>query len=135
MALINWDNSLSVNVEEIDRQHKKLIGMINGLNDAMRSGRAKDVMGMIINDLNAYTTTHFKTEDDLFIRFGYPDTVNHRKEHASFVQKSTNIKDDFAKGKLALSIEVMDFLGKWWKDHIMVTDKGYSKFFNDKGLR
>jgi len=135
MALINWDGNLSVNVEEIDQQHKKLIGMINELNDAMRTGRGKDVMGMIINDLNTYTVTHFKTEDGYFTRFGYPDTISHRKEHDSFVQKSSDIKNDFTKGKLAVSIDLMDFLGKWWKNHILVTDKGYSRFLNEKGVR
>ncbi len=43
MALIDWDKSLSVNVEEIDQQHKKLIAMINELNEAMRNGKGKEV--------------------------------------------------------------------------------------------
>jgi hemerythrin len=29
MALITWNDSLTVNVVEIDRQHKRLIDMIN----------------------------------------------------------------------------------------------------------
>jgi len=135
MAFINWDGSLSVNVGEIDQQHKKLVGMINELDDAMRQGKGKDVLGKIINDLNAYTATHFKTEEDYFGRFAYPETVSHKKEHVYFVQKTSEIKNGFANGKLALSIDVMDFLGKWLKDHIMGTDKKYSKFFNEKGLK
>jgi hemerythrin len=135
MALIDWDKSLSVNVEEIDKQHKKLIAMINELNDAMRNGKGKEGLGAIIDSPNAYTVTHFKTEDGYFTRFAYPQTASHRKEHAYFVQKYSDIKNDFSKGKLALSIEVMEFLGKWLKDHIMVTDKNYSGFFNEKGLK
>jgi hemerythrin len=27
-----------------------------------------------------------------------------------------------------LSMEVMHFLGKWWMDHILATDKQYAKF-------
>jgi hemerythrin len=29
MALINWDTSYSVNIAEIDRQHKKLVQIIS----------------------------------------------------------------------------------------------------------
>ena len=44
MALLNWDSSLSVNVAEIDKQHKKLINMINELNEAMKRGEGKNVI-------------------------------------------------------------------------------------------
>jgi hemerythrin len=135
MAVINWDDSLSVGVEEIDRQHKKLIGMVNDLDDAMRKGKGKDVLGTIIEKMNTYTVTHFRTEEDYFNRLGYPESVSHKKEHVHFVNRSSEIKNEFASGKLALSIQVMEFLGKWWKDHILGTDKKYSRFFAEKGLK
>jgi hemerythrin len=135
MALINWDDSLSVNVAEIDQQHKRLIGMINELNDAMRMGKGKDVLGKIINSLFTYTATHFKTEEKYFAQFGYPDTENHKKEHTAFVQKVSDFKDGFEKKKLSLTIEVMDFLSDWLKNHIKGTDKKYSQIFNEKGLK
>ena len=37
MALINWDDSFSVNVAEIDQQHQTLVSMINDLNESIRS--------------------------------------------------------------------------------------------------
>lgn len=135
MALINWDDSLSVNVGEIDQQHKMLVAMINELNDAMRMGKGKDVIGKIINSLFGYTATHFKTEEKYFAQFGYPDTDNHKKEHAAFVQKVMDFKDGFEKKKLSLTIEVMDFLSNWLKNHIKTTDKKYSQLFNEKGLK
>lgn len=135
MALINWNNSLSVNVAEIDEQHKKLIGMINDLNNAMRSGKGKEVLGSIIGKMNSYTATHFKLEEDYFAKYGYPELAGHRQQHALFIMKSNEMKAEFESGKLALSVEVMDFLSKWWKDHILVTDKKYSAFFNEKGVK
>ena len=79
MALVTWNDSLSVNVAEIDQQHRKLIAMINELNDAMKIGKGKDVLGGIVNSLISYTATHFKTEEKYFAQFGYPDTEDHKK--------------------------------------------------------
>ena len=135
MALITWDDSFSVNVADIDRQHQKLISMINELNDAMKQGKGKDILGKIVNGLISYTATHFKTEENYFERFGYPDANQHKKEHIAFVQKVSDFKNGFEKGKLSLSIEVMNFLSDWLQNHIKGTDKKYSQFFNGKGLK
>jgi hemerythrin len=135
MALIKWDDSFSVNVAKIDQQHQKLILMINELHDAMKQGKGKEVLGKIVNGLISYTATHFKTEEDYFNQFGYPETDSHKKEHIAFVQKVSEFKDGFEKGKLSLSIEVMNFLSDWLQNHIKGTDKKYSQFFNGKGLK
>jgi hemerythrin len=135
MALIKWNENLSVNVMEIDDQHKRLITMINDLNDAMKVGKGKDILGKIVTGLISYTATHFKTEENYFDRFGYTETDDHKSEHAAFVQKVTDFKTGFEKRNLTLTIEVMDFLSDWLKNHIMGTDKKYSQFFNEKGLK
>jgi hemerythrin len=87
MALLAWNDTLSVKVAEIDQQHMKLIGMINDLNDAMKNGQGKEILGKIINDLVAYAIMHFKLEERYFARYGYPDAESHQKEHAAFNQK------------------------------------------------
>ena len=135
MALINWNDSFSVNVAEIDRQHQKLVSMINELNDAMRQGKGKAVLGKIVNGLISYTATHFKTEEKYFDQFGYPETDSHKKEHSAFVRKVTDFKDEFEEGKFGLSVEIMNFLSDWLQKHIKATDMKYSQFFNEKGLK
>ena len=63
MALIQWNNDLSVNVKEIDTQHQNLIRMINELFDAMKVGKGTEVLGKIFLQLTNYTKTHFQTEE------------------------------------------------------------------------
>ena len=87
MAFIDWDDSFSVKVKEIDAQHKRLVDMLNELYDAMRQGKGKEVLGKIIGGLIEYTDVHFKTEEKYFDKFGYPETEAHKKEHSDFVQK------------------------------------------------
>ena len=135
MPLIQWSDALSVNVKEIDLQHQKLVGMINDLNDAMREGKGKEVLGKTINELVSYAAAHFRLEEKYFDQYSYPETAAHKMEHTAFVQKVTEFKSGFDKGTLGLSMQVMGFLSDWLQKHIKGNDKKYSAFFNSKGLK
>ena len=135
MPLIQWNSSLSVNIAEIDRQHQKLVAMIKDLNDAMRQGKGKDVLGKIVNGLMIYTETHFRTEEAYFDQWGYLDANRHKKEHAEFTRKVAEFKTSFDTRHLGLSIEVMNFLSTWLQDHIKGSDMQYGPFLNEKGLK
>jgi hemerythrin len=134
MALIQWDKSFSVNVGEIDKQHQVLVQMINDLNEAMRQGKSKDILGKIIDGLVTYAVTHFKMEEKYFDQFEYASAFSHKKEHTDFTKKVAEFKSGFDKGKIMLSIEVMDFLSTWLQKHIKGSDMKYGPFFNEKGL-
>ncbi len=135
MALIEWDNSMNVNVAEIDKQHQKLVSMINELNEAMIKRQGKDLVGNIIEGLISYAAIHFATEEKYFDMYKYPGAPIHKKEHADFVKRVGEFQEGFKNGNLALTIEVMRFLKDWLTKHIMGTDKKYGPFFNEKGLR
>lgn len=134
MPLIQWDNHLSVQVGELDDQHKRLIKMINDLQDAMRAGKGKDVVGKILNELVRYTLDHFSTEEKYFDRFDYPDTAAHMDEHARFVKEVAGFKKEFEEGRIGLTIKLMNFLSDWLQKHILGSDKKYGPYFNEKGL-
>jgi len=135
MRVITWNDNLSVKVLAIDQQHKKLIDMMNELSDAMRSGKGRDILSKIISGLILYTGTHFKTEEKYFDQFDHPEAEIHKKEHEAFVLKVLEFKKGFEKGDLNLTVEIMDFLSDWLQNHIKGSDKKYSQFFNDHGLR
>lgn len=134
MALIEWDETLSVDVAEIDKQHQTLVGTLNELHDAMRQGKSKDVMEEIVSRLIDYTSTHFATEERYFDRFGFEHAAEHKKEHADFVKKALEFKNGFESGKLGLSIDVMQFLSGWISNHIKGSDKKYTELFKANGL-
>ena len=59
MAFMDWNASLSVAIAGIDEQHKKLVSMINELNDAMKVGKSKEGLQKILGGLIDYTASHF----------------------------------------------------------------------------
>ena len=135
MALIQRSENLSVHVAEMDGQHRRLIGMINDLSDAMRQGKGKEVLQKTIDALIEYTQTHFVNEEKYFDKFRYPEANSQKKEHTAFVKKVSQFRDGFGKGQIGLSVEIMNFLSDWLKNHIQVSDKKYGPFLNEKGLK
>ena len=134
MALLNWQSNYTVNVCEIDKQHQKLIEMINNLHDGMKAGKGKEVLGDILANLVKYTEFHFKYEEKLFKQYVYPETLAHKRQHSDLVNQVQNYKKSFESGESVLSMEIMSFLKVWLMDHIVGSDKKYSTFFNSRGV-
>ena len=134
MAIIQWNDKLSVKVKEIDDQHKKLIQLVCDLETAMGSGKGKDVLNKIIVELMNYTVYHFALEEKYMTQYRYADIQTHKAEHAKFIAEVTAFKKDFDSGVLGLSLKVLQFLSDWLKTHIMGTDQKYSDCFTRNGL-
>ncbi len=134
MALFNWNAQYSVNIKEIDEQHKVLIKLINDLHEAMKAGKGKDILGTILNELVQYTVKHFSYEENLFTSNGYPDSKAHKEVHKKLIDQVTTLKNNFDNGNEVISMDVMNFLKEWLSGHIMGTDKKYSSHLNAQGV-
>ena len=134
MALISWSDDFSVGIIEIDEQHKKLINIINDLHAATLKGKGKDAVGPILSGLSSYVAEHFACEEKYFDRFDYAGSASHKLEHKEFIDRLTQFQKDAERGKVMLSLDIMSFLEEWIKEHIRVSDKGYSGCFKENGL-
>lgn len=134
MALMSWNDNLSVGVHEIDTQHQKLVNMLNQLHEAMSKGQGAEVLKPILNGLIQYTASHFQTEERYMQRFNYPGYAKHKEEHDALTWKVKDLKDRFDQGKTMISVETMTFLTTWLTTHIQGTDKLYRAHFNSNGL-
>jgi hemerythrin len=134
MPIVAWNDDYSVQIKQIDDQHRGLIDQINMLHDAMKQRKGNEVIGSIIARLAEYTQLHFMAEEQLFIKHGYPETTKHTREHNAFIEKVAGFQKDFNAGRLMLSMEVLTFLRDWLVGHIQVVDKKYAPFLNGKGV-
>lgn len=134
MAFINWNSKFSVQIKEIDDQHKVLVNLLNELYDSMESKDSEKVIGRIIGELVEYTAFHFRTEETYFDNFNYKETVDHKQKHRSLIKKLFVIKSDFESGKISVSNDLLEFLKQWLFEHILVTDKEYIDCFKANGI-
>lgn len=130
-----WDAKYSVGITRLDDQHRRLLQMLNNLQQAMLGGKSREVISRIVEELVQYTKTHFTSEEAYFQMYGYPEAEAHKREHQEFIQKVHHFQSELAKGKASLSIEVLQFLSDWTKTHILGSDKKYGPFLQSKGVR
>lgn len=135
MAFINWNESYSVHIKQLDEQHKKLFQIVNALYDAMKNGKGNDVLAGVFDELINYTKLHFSTEENLLNIHNYPNLTAHKMEHERLVNQVLDLQKQFMDGGAALSIKVSNFLKEWLMNHIKKSDIAYSKYLKQKNAK
>jgi hemerythrin len=134
MGLFLWKPEYSVSVSIFDAQHKKLFALAETLQDAMRAGKGRDVLARCLDELVAYTKSHFAEEESLMSRCGYNGLAAHKRQHTQLIEKISEFRTQFASGNSMISIEVMDLIRDWIATHILQVDHEYADFFNQQGV-
>lgn len=135
LPLIEWNDSLSVGLDSIDEQHKKLVDILNSLHGSSASAKDPEAVKKILNDLVEYTVYHFGFEEGLLREHHYPDFDNHVVAHQALVAQVGKFNEDFQAGRAKLSSELFKFLRSWLNGHIRGTDKRYSAHLKASGVK
>lgn len=122
MTYFVWSNGLNTGNDLIDDDHRKLVGMINALYDAMSEGRGSDVMGRVLDNLITYTKVHFHREEAEMLRRNYPKYPEHKREHDKFIADINRLKTEFDNGVTINSTHVGKMLSDWLRNHIVKVD-------------
>lgn len=124
---------MSVGVEALDADHRKLMGFVNDLHAAVRGRAATADVGRILDDLISYTEYHFEVEERLQKLARYPGLDDHRKAHEALKAKVYALRDKFKADERALdNMKVFDFLSDWLVRHILGDDMKYKPFLERK---
>jgi len=125
--LLAWSSSLEVGHGEIDHQHRRLVDLVNRLNEAMSLGHGREVTGTILQELVEYTVNHFAFEESLMRDHAYPGREHHLQEHRKLVESVSEFKRQFESGQGSISVELMAFLRDWLVNHILKVDKALAR--------
>ncbi len=134
MPIAVWNSNYNLGIEEIDEQHRMLVGLMNQLHDALKVGKAKNIIGAILASMEDYASFHFHTEEKYMEEFNYANSEQHRAEHEEFTMQIAGFRESFERGDLTVSIKVMRFLMDWLIKHIMRVDRQYVQILKARGL-
>ncbi len=126
MSYWSWDSSLSVGIEVIDEQHRRIVDYMNDL-DTAHFEKNREKVSEVLLGLVDYTETHFVFEEDLMDKSGYPLSDTHKEVHKTFIAHINEFVEQHESGK-DITRKLMSELQIWLTNHINYDDKDFAPY-------
>ncbi len=129
-----WADELSIENPAIDKEHKKLIEIYNDLVDFVRRKGNRKEFAEILSKMTDYSLEHFRKEEKYMEKFGYPKLSEHQRFHRNYIYLVTMYNNQLSEHNPPDPKEIINFLGRWWLNHIRRSDKEYESYKKENHL-
>ena len=133
MPIIVWQESYSVGVAMLDKHHQHLLKLINQLAEHSACSVHSEQIVDSISELTQYAMYHFACEERLMVEHGFPRLTEHQNEHLQFCEVIAETSYGATLGVISTE-NLLDYLTKWLKNHILHEDMQFKTFFAAKGV-
>ena len=121
-----WDPSLECGDERTDDEHRQLFVMGNTLLDMAMTPHPPAVVAQCLDALLAHVTAHFRAEEEMLARVGYPARAAHARIHQALTDEALRLRARLQQGALGLDEVVRFLVVRVVHEHLLGTD---TKFF------
>ncbi len=134
---ITFDDTLVMDVPELDRQHRELFARLDALLEAIRRGSSRQEVAHTLTFLRAYVASHFAHEEELMRSTGFPGLDRHQAEHAGFTRELVALEAEHGRdgASPSLVVRVNLWLTGWLREHVYTTDRELGAFLRGRGSR
>ena len=127
MPLMQWSPNLSVGVEFMDADHKRMIELINELHEITATRRKEDILATL-DELIEVTSGHFQREEHFMRAHDYRWYKLHHRAHEGLLEELAEFRERTAAEDIELGQELTRFLDEWLVSHILESDKHLGGF-------
>lgn len=120
-----WNKNFETGIEIVDKQHKKLISLLNKLAETLVQDNHLE-SNRVFDELTDYANNHFETEEAIWIEYFEQDSwlSSHHSAHISFLPKVIELREQGTNQSNYEIIEnILEFLIQWLAFHIIDTDR------------
>ncbi len=134
MRKIVWSDDFLVGIPVVDSQHKKLVSHVGDLCDILSDTEDQYVSKreQILKEIVEYTEYHFKTEEELFVEYNYPEAEIHKAQHRTFVSEVSRQVQNLLLADIKHGEVFYGFLVTWLLSHIAKADKAFANNIRGK---
>lgn len=128
MDTFQWNSVFETGLEEIDAQHKHLVGLLNELSRNVDVGR-RDNIDRTLQDLAQYTVYHFASEERFMDahRLAAEYCDRHRETHRRFVAQVQDWIAALDRDDAPTPRQLLDYLANWLIFHILGDDRALGR--------
>lgn len=130
---IRWSEAIAIGVKTVDEQHKYLLAIANKFLRAMHMGVGDKILAAIIRELREYTVTHFRDEEEIMRKAGYPHLMEHQREHQNLTAQVKKYQDDIYRKNPLDPLEIRGFIKQWLIGHMINSDGRIAAFMREPG--
>lgn len=127
--MFEWNDDYSVGIEEIDKQHKHLIGIGSELMELVKHHSNDDLYDDVIDAVERmkdYTVYHFATEERMMAKAGFKGLDDHKVEHVRFIEKLDEVDlSELDSNQTEFIMDILKFISTWIFKHIIGADFEY----------
>lgn len=127
MAFIVWDDSLNLQIDLIDEEHKTLIFLMNKLHKQYHDGEQQKTIRATFTELTEYATKHFSDEEEYMASIKFSDLDAHRAIHQRLLDRLNTYSQEFDDSNGQISEYFFTFLKIWVTAHIKGIDSKFAK--------
>ena len=120
-----WEEAYGSGHRLIDEQHILLFDLSNALFSALMEGRPAPDIEERLDALLVHAEKHFRDEERLLERAGYPNLPEHRGIHAGLVATARHLQEDLKAGQVDFGKLVSYLATDLVKGHLLTEDRNY----------
>lgn len=132
MSFLQWSPDLSVGIDFMDADHRKLMELVTELHDLVEGGEAQTAAVEKLDELVDFTQQHFRLEERLMEQNDYDGFEQHRQGHELLLQDVADLRQHLAAEEQSAGPEILLFLKDWLIRHILESDKELGGFLEQR---
>ena len=83
---MNWDQSLDVGVEAMNKEHREILDAMNKIFDAHQAGKKGDMINRLVARLGEICVRHFADEEKYMFETHYDGLERHKLIHQTLLK-------------------------------------------------
>ncbi len=144
-AFLTWRDDLLMGIDVLDADHQQMVRLLNLLVAAGEpppdppapdgdpeptSQRPAAAALQHLDDLIAHVRGHFEREEAFLRAIGYPDYVDHKREHAMQMAEFVDLRRRLAEETTRyIDPETVQEFRHWFFNHVIAEDRKYAAYF------
>lgn len=127
-------DALSSGVPAVDDEHHLQLSLIVSARQALAERRAAHDVDELLDRFVDFSNVHFASEAMLMRLYQYAHFDAHVLEHDRVMEQLQAVRFDWRTGHIDLTLERMDTLVEWVRNHIATADRAFGRYLIRLGV-